>query len=464
MEKLIVHSPYSGATLAELPYHSEQEAEAMFTRGHAVFSNRGQWLKPYQRKEILERFLVLLREHRNHLIQQAVLEGGKPWVDSEIEVNRAIAGVEIAISEMFHCVGRQVPMALSIGSSHRLAYTFREPLGLVFAISAFNHPVNLIIHQIIPAIAVGCAVIIKPASATPLSCLNLVQLLYQAGLPEPWCQVLICPAPLCEQFVADPRISFLSFIGSGRVGWHLRHLLAPGARCALEHGGAAPVIMAQDSDWRTALPLLVKGGYYHAGQVCVSVQRVYVHQDYFNDFCEAFVGLTRELRVGDPMEKSTDVGPLINMREVARVDEWVNEAVRLGAVCPLGGKTLGQQCYSPTVLITPSPLAKVSQEEVFGPVVALYPFQELSAAIQQANALPFSFQSAIFTQSLDTAMEAVQQLQAKTILVNDHTAFRADWMPFGGRKLSGEGVGGIPDTMQEMTFEKQFIIRSGAIN
>jgi acyl-CoA reductase-like NAD-dependent aldehyde dehydrogenase len=341
-----------------------------------------------------------------------------------------------------------------------MAYTYREPIGVVASVSAFNHPFNLIVHQVIPAVAVGCPVIVKPALTTPLSCINLVECLYQAGLPKEWCQVLISKDDVSSKLVTDSRIGFFSFIGSSRVGWMLRSQLAPGTRCALEHGGAAPVIVAKDADFDTAMPLLAKGGFYHAGQVCVSVQRVYVHEDRMDEFSKRLTKIAEKLIVGDPTDENTEVGPLILEREVERVDGWVQAAQAGGAKILTGGKKIGKTCYAPTVILDPAEDAEVSTKEIFGPVVCLYSYSDRDEAIKRANQLSFKFQASVFTKDLDTALDTVKKLDAAAVMVNDHTAFRVDWMPFAGRKTSGLAIGGIKNSMEDMTEEKLFVIKS----
>ena len=278
---------------------------------------------------------------------------------------------------------------------------------MVVAFSAFNHPLNLIVHQVGPAIAAGCPVIVKPAKATPLSCFRLVNILREAGLPAEWCQALVTTNnDVATEMIKDRRLGFFSFIGSGRVGWDLRAKLAPGARCSLEHGGVAPVIVAADADLDNALPLICKGGFYHAGQVCVSVQRVYADKGIARGFAERLAGLARKLKVGDPTLADTEVGPLIRESEVKRVDEWVREAKDKGAEVLCGGKAISSRLYEPTVLYNPPDDARVSTHEVFGPVVCVYPYNTVDEAIARANALPYAFQAAVFTRDLDTAMRS----------------------------------------------------------
>ncbi|HBP11559.1 MAG TPA: aldehyde dehydrogenase, partial [Nitrospina sp.] len=253
------------------------------------------------------------------------------------------------------------------------------------------------------------------------------------------------------------------FIGSGAVGWKLRSKLAPGTRCALEHGGAAPVIVDHDADLEDTLPLLAKGGFYHAGQVCVSVQKVFVHESIVDAFAKGLVELAEKLVVGDPLDEKTEVGPLIQEKEVDRVDQWVKEAQDEGAKILTGGKKIGATCYAPTVILNPSDKTNVSAYEIFGPVVNIYSFKDRLEAIARANLTPFSFQAAVITRNVDTALDTAKRLNAATVMINDHTAFRVDWMPFGGRKASGLGVGGILPTMMEMTEEKMLLFRSKLI-
>jgi acyl-CoA reductase-like NAD-dependent aldehyde dehydrogenase len=373
---------------------------------------------------------------------------------------RAINGVKLAAEEVGKLIGEQIPMGLTEASSNRIAFTTREPIGVVVSISAFNHPLNLIVHQTVTAFAAGCPVIVKPASTTPLSCLTFVDILYKAGVPTDWVQVMIIDNEVAEVMVTDKRVNFLSFIGSAKVGWSLKSKLAPGTRCALEHGGAAPVIVEPDADFKEMIPALVKGGFYHAGQVCVSVQKIFAHETIAQALADAMATSAKNLRVGDPLDKNTEVGPLISIKEVERVAAWVKEAEAGGAKLLCGGKKISDTCYSPTVLWNPSQNAKVSTEEIFGPVVCIYPYRDRDEAIQEANRLDYHFQAAVFTKNLEVALDTVQKLNATAVMVNDHTAFRVDWMPFGGRDASGEGMGGIPYTMHEMTREKLMVIKS----
>jgi acyl-CoA reductase-like NAD-dependent aldehyde dehydrogenase len=462
-KRLKVNSPYDGHLIAEIDLDDADRIENALATAHQLAKSHDKILPAHQRIEILGKTADLVQAKAEEFARQSAEEGGKPLIDSRIELDRAVQGIREAAQSISQLTGHEIPMNLTPSSMNRMALTTREPIGVVAAISAFNHPFNLIVHQVVPAIAVGCPVIVKPARATPLSCLNLVKCLYEAGLPEEWCQAVVCESSLGEKLVTDPRVAFFSFIGSGEVGWKLRSKLAPGTRCALEHGGAAPVIVDHDADIQDALPLLAKGGFYHAGQVCVSVQKVFVHESLVDSFSKELVKLAEKLVVGDPTDEKTEVGPLIQEKEVDRVDQWVNEAKEAGAKILTGGKKIGTTCYAPTVILNPSDETTVSTHEIFGPVINIYSFKDRFEAIERANLTPFSFQAAVFSKNIDTALDTAKRINAAAVMINDHTAFRVDWMPFGGRKASGLGVGGILPTMIEMTEEKLLVFRSKII-
>jgi len=456
--KKAVCAPFDGKTIATIDVGGAAAIEKALATAHALYRDRDAWLPPVKRIAILQKAASIMEARAEELALEAAREGGKPLVDSRVEVARAIDGMANCAELLRSEAGHVIPMNINAASAGRVAFTQREPIGVVVALSAFNHPVNLVVHQVGPAIAAGCPVIVKPARDTPLSCMRVVAILHEAGLPAAWCQSLVPESTeLATGLATDARVAFLSFIGSARVGWMLRSKLAPGARCALEHGGVAPAIVAADADLDVAIPKLLKGGFYHAGQVCVSVQRIYVQRAIADKVAQRLVEGARKLKVGDPTLPDTEVGPLIRHAELERIDGWIKEAVQGGAKLLCGGKALSDSCYEPTVLFEPSDDARISREEVFGPVVCVYPYDELDHAIARANALRVSFQSAIFTTSYATAMRAYARLDASAVMVNDHTAFRVDWMPFAGLRESGHGVGGIPYTFREMQIDKMFV-------
>ncbi len=456
---LEVTSPYNCEVLANIDIQSHQDAEQMISLAQQRLRDRAFWLTHEQRLKVLHRLAELMRLEEDELAMTIAKEGGKPLTDAKIEVIRAIAGVELAAHELMSVLqGQEIPMELTEATQQRVAFTQKEPIGIVVAISAFNHPLNLIVHQVVPSIATGCPIIIKPSELTPLSCLKFCQLIQKAGLPDGWVQPIVCDVNVAEWLVTHREINFFSFIGSAKVGWMLRSKLAAGVRCALEHGGVAPVIIDENADISRAIPSLIKGGFYHAGQVCVSVQRIFVPDAKLQELSQVLTEKTLELTIGDPSVATTNVGPLILPREVDRIHQWVTEAIDGGANCLAGGYKNEHNIYQPTILTQPATNAKVSTHEIFGPVICVYGYNDVQQAIQQANSLPFAFQAAIFTQNIDHAIKWSKQLDASAVMINDHTAFRSDWMPFAGRRQSGYGVGGIGHTMQDLLMHKMTVI------
>ncbi|MCF7816262.1 MAG: aldehyde dehydrogenase family protein [Kiritimatiellales bacterium] len=444
-----------------VPLHSAADAEHMLETAIRLYRDRDGWLEHDQRSSILKKLAGLVAAEAEDFAMLIAQEGGKPLADARIEVTRAIDGIALAEKELLRVMrGEEIPMGHTKATRGRIAFTSCEPIGVVLAISAFNHPLNLIVHQVVPAIAVGCPVIVKPAKTTPLNCLRLCELLAEAGLPDGWCQPIICGHNVADKLATDHRLAFMSFIGSAQVGWSLRSKLAPGVRCALEHGGVAPVIVDETADLNRVVPSLLKGGFYHAGQVCVSVQRIFVAESIARRLAERLATGAAQLKVGAATDADTEVGPLILPREVERVHRWVEEAVASGAELLTGGQPIGDTMYQPTVLFNPDAEAKVSTMEVFGPVVCVYPYANRHEAIQRANSLEFAFQAAVYTENLKVALDTVKRLDASAVMVNDHTAFRSDWMPFGGRRASGYGVGGIGYTMRDMIQTKMTVINN----
>ena len=456
-----VYNPFSGEETGQVELANMANVETALSIAHGIFRDRKRWLSAPERIKILEKTVAIMESRFDQLAHIALSEGGKPLVDTRVEVNRAIDGVRGCIECIRTERGTEMPMGLDASSAGRLAMTHKEPIGVVVALSAFNHPLNLIVHQVAPAIASGCPAIVKPANDTALSCFRFVQILREAGLPDEYClPVLTDSHATSGALVADSRVGFFSFIGSGKVGWRLRSSLAPGARCALEHGGVAPVIVEPDADLAKAVPAIAKGGFYHAGQVCVSVQRIYVHKNIADEFTAKLAEAASKLVVGDPADEATEVGPLIRHSENERIEQWVEEAIAEGAGLVAGGSKINESCFQPTVLLNPDSQSKVSVEEVFGPVVCLYSYDHLDEALARANSLRVSFQAAVFTQDIDRAMYIQKNLNAGTVMVNDHSAFRVDWMPFAGQKESGLGVGGIPYTFEDMQVDKLLVIHS----
>ncbi len=459
-----VTAPYDGKKIASIETGDNRAVEIALENAYTLYRDRSKWLPAEIRINILNKTADIMQSRFEALAIEAAREGGKPLIDSRVEVTRAIDGIRNCVEVLRSSHGEEIPMGKNTASMNRLAFTTHEPIGVVAAVSAFNHPLNLAVHQIGPAIAAGCPVIIKPAQDTPLSCFRLIHIFHEAGLPVEWCQgIVTADRDAASALVTDNRVAFFSFIGSAKVGWMLRSKLAPGTRCALEHGGVAPVIVAADTDMEDTVPLLAKAGFYHAGQVCVSVQRIFAHTSIARQLAERIADAGSKMKVGDPTKEETDIGPLIRHIETDRVHEWVRDAIDRGAECIAGGEKISASCYQPTTLFNPPEDATISRNEIFGPVVCVYPYDDIDAAIAQANSLDVAFQAAVFSRNIDTCMYAFKRLDASAVMVNDHTAFRVDWMPFAGLKHSGHGVGGIPHTFKDMQIEKMMVIRSPAL-
>ena len=464
MSDLEIRSPYTGDIVGTLPTDDLDSLERKLTTGYALARDRSSYMSISDRVDVLEGVQSRLQPRVEELGLLIASEGGKPLQDALVEAKRAIDGIRLCIEHIRSDVGERIPIATNPMSAGRLAFTQKEPIGLVAAVSAFNHPLNLIVHQVAPAIAAGCPVIVKPAPDTALSCALFIETLKEAGLPEDRAQMIITEQlDVAEALVTDARLSFFSFIGSARVGWMLKNKLAPGVRCALEHGGAAPVVVCDDADLSKVVPAIVKGGFYHAGQVCVSVQRVFVPNPMIERLLESLVPAVEKLVVGDPTLPETEVGPLIRTGEVTRVGEWVNSAVSTGATCATGGQAINERMFEPTVLVNPSLESEVSYREIFGPVVCIYGYDSVTDAVSIANSLPVAFQAAVFTESIDRGLALSKALDASAVMINDHTAFRDDVMPFAGLRESGLGVGGIPHTIEDMQINKMTVLKSDSL-
>ena len=463
--KLSVFNPSTGEQIARLDTDDVAAAEAKIERAWSRFNDRGSLLQVHERIEILERLIRIMERDEASFAQLIVAEGGKPLQDARVEAARAIAGVRIAINVISEDRGSVIPLGHQASSAGRLAFTQKFPRGVVLAFSAFNHPLNLIVHQVVPAFAAGCPCVVKPAADTPLSCIKLVEAMYEAGVTEDYLSYSIASdLDVAGAMVRSDKIAFFSFIGSAKVGWMLRSQLQPGVRCALEHGGVAPCIVAGSARLKLAVPSITKGGYYHAGQVCVSTQRVYVNESLHDHLVDALSESVSALTVGDASDSATEVGPLIRPAEVDRVEDWMDEAVSMGADVAVGGSRLKGNFFQPTLVLNPSRESRLGSQEVFGPVVCVYRYQDLEEALTQANLHPHAFQAAVYTQNIDTVHAAYEAFDSSAVMVNDHTAFRDDAMPFAGLSASGLGVGGIPYTIEEMQFEKMLVMKGRGLN
>ena len=450
--------PFDREPLAEVEFASEQALAHALTVARRTQDETWRKTPVWKRVEILRTVAGKIRADRENLAMLIASEGGKPLRDALVEADRAAVTLEECASAALALSGEEMGMQRAPGSENRLAFTIREPIGVVLAICAFNHPLNLACHQAGAAIAAGNTCILKPATSTAVSSIVLARLLRECGLPEGVLQVVPAPGRRANLLVQSPLVDFITFIGSAEVGWGIRRNAADGTRMALEHGGNAASIVLSDADLDRAVPLITRGAFYHAGQVCVSTQRLYVERGIEPEFTARLLEASRPLVCGDARDAATDVGPLIEPEEVTRVHEWVDEARKAGTEVLLGGEPISETVYGATVLRGAPEDANVMAHEVFGPVVVVQPVDGLAEAIEKVNRSENPFQSSIFTQDLDRAMHAAREVRANAYMVNDLTAFRVDWMPFGGRKNAGLGLGGTDHGVHEMTQEKLIVL------
>jgi acyl-CoA reductase-like NAD-dependent aldehyde dehydrogenase len=450
-----VTSPYDGSEIGRVA-----EAGAAETRRALDAAERAMRdpLPAHERAAILDRVAAALAERHDEVARTISAEAGKPLKAARVEASRAVSTYTMAAVEARKLAGDMVPMDASPAGVGKLAFTLRQPIGVVAAISPFNFPLNLVAHKIAPALAAGCAIVLKPASQTPLSALLLAELETEAGLPAGWLNVVCGPASeIGDVLVEDERVKLITFTGSVPIGWKLRER-APRKRVNLELGNATPVIVAGDADLDDAATRLAANAFSFAGQSCISVQRIYVERSAYDAFLERFVPRVEALTVGDPADEETDVGPVISASDRDRILSWIDEA-RAGGAEILTGGTVEDELLRPTVLAEPPPDSKVACEEVFGPVCTVGPFDSLDEAIRLANATRFGLQAGIFTRDLSSALRAARELEFGGVTVNEAPTFRADQMPYGGVKDSGNTREGPAYAVREMTEERLVVLQ-----
>ncbi|MDX2010078.1 MAG: aldehyde dehydrogenase family protein [Myxococcaceae bacterium] len=454
---LDVVNPFTQTVIDRVETDDAASLEVKVARAAAFYREHPLGLPLDVRVGVLERLRLLLRRDFDDLCVTAVTEGGKPLRDTRVEVERAIAGVGSALATLGAWAPTRVRLE-TVSGAHVEAMSERRPLGVVAALSAFNHPLNLLVHQAVPALATGCPVIVKPSEKVPRTALQLEALVREAGCPEGAWQTVVTPdVGLAQALACDRRVAFVSFIGSARVGWALRSRLPPGTRCALEHGGVAPAVLLDDVDVEVAVKKVVRGAFAHAGQVCISTKRLIVPRALRVQVLESLQGEVQRLVTGDPARDETDVGPLIRPSEAERIDAWVQGAVTKGGALVAGGKRVGPSGYLPT-LVADAPLdSRLWTEEAFGPVLAVRAYDTPDEAVALASHADFAFQSAVFGRDLARCRAFASRLPGSTVMVNEHTAFRTDEMPFAGLSQSGLGVGGIPYTMHDFTYERRTV-------
>ncbi len=447
-----VRSPFSGDVIGRIARGGAAEARRALDAAATAMETP---LPAHERARILDTVAQLLDERSEEAAQTISAEAGKPLKAARVEAQRAVSTYTFAAVEARRLAGEVVPMDASPAGEGKLALTLRLPIGIVGAISPFNFPLNLVAHKIAPALAAGCAVVLKPAAATPFSALFLAELEQEAGLPPGWLNVVSGgAAAIGDELVADERVKLITFTGSSGVGWSLAER-AHRKRVKLELGNATPAIVCADAPGDAAAKLAANA-FSFAGQSCISVQRIFVLAEAWDRFLSEFVPKVEALKVGDPADDATDVGPVITADERDRILSWIRDSK--GKVLT-GGKTNDDGLIMPTVIANPAGDDKVQCEEVFGPVVTLTRVDTLDDAVEQANATKYGLQAAIFTTDIQASLHAARHLDFGGVIVNEAPTFRADQMPYGGVKESGNTKEGPAWAVREMTEERLVVLQ-----
>jgi acyl-CoA reductase-like NAD-dependent aldehyde dehydrogenase len=450
-----VRSPYSGSVVGRVAKAGGAEAKRAIDAAERAM---GEPLPAHKRAEILVRVAGYLGKRHDEVARLISDEAGKPMKAARVEAKRAMSTYTFAAVEARKLAGEMVPMDAAQAGEGKLAFTLRQPIGVVGAISPFNFPLNLVAHKIAPALAAGCAVVLKPASQTPLSALLLAELETEAGLPPGWLNVLVGPASeIGDVLVEDERVRAITFTGSSEVGWKLAER-APRKRVNLELGNSTPVIVHGDADLDVAAEKLAANAFSFAGQSCISVQRIYVQKWAYDEFLERFLPRVEQLVLGDPADEETDVGPVVDEDARDRILAWIDEAREQGAQLLTGG-TLEGELIRPTVIANATLDMKVCREEVFGPVCVVNSYETLGEAIAAANGTRYGLQAGIFAGSIDAALRAARELEFGGVTLNEAPTFRADQMPYGGVKDSGNTREGPAYAVRELTEEHLVVIQ-----
>jgi glyceraldehyde-3-phosphate dehydrogenase (NADP+) len=457
-ESADIRNPYSSEVVGRVPVARPHDVDDALAAAASAFPTT-RALSRVRRGDLLGRIAAGIRERRGELAETIARESAKPVKLADGEVDRAIMTFSLAAEEARRFAGEVVPVDIEARSEGYVALTSRVPIGPVVGITPFNFPLNLVAHKVAPSLATGNPIVLKPAPQAPLTALLLAEIVVDAGAPAGSLSVVHCPVSLAERLVTDERVKMLTFTGSARVGWAL-HAKAGKKKVLLELGGNAGVIVHRDADVGWAAARSAVGGFAHAGQVCIKVQRVYVHEDVYDAFLEAFLAETRALRTGDPLDPSTDVGPLIDEQAAARVLTWIDEARAGGAEILCGGRRTGG-FVEPTIIAGATADMRVKREEVFGPVVTVDRYRDFDDAVAAVNQSPYGLQAGVFTHDIRLAHAAFANLDVGGVIVNDYPTFRADNYPYGGVKESGTGREGVRYAMEAMTELRTLVLNLG---
>lgn len=456
-DRFEVRSPFDSAVVATVCVPSDEDVEDALAAAHKCFEESRK-LPVHARAEALMHISARLQERADEVAGWIAREGGKPLKWAKVEALRAASTFRWAAEELRQGGDALIRLDTEASLGSRLGLIRRFPLGVVLGISPFNFPVNLVAHKMAPALAVGAPIVLKPATKTPLGAMLLGEFFLETDLPPSMYQVIAIEGAATSRIVDDVRVAKVTFTGSSEVGWGIKAKAVKQA-VTLELGGNAGIIVHSDADVDHAARRVAFGGYYQAGQSCIAVQRVFVHDSIADRFSERLIEEVGALRTGDPLDPDTDVGPVIDAASLDRISAWVDEAVAAGAEVLVGGKR-EDPFYLPTVLTGTNDRMKVRCEEIFGPVITMDTYSDFHAAISEVNASRYGLQAGVFTQDIDRIMTAHREIVAGGVIVNDVSAFRADQMPYGGSKDSGTGREGLRFAMEEMT-EPRILVLSG---
>jgi glyceraldehyde-3-phosphate dehydrogenase (NADP+) len=455
-DSLTVKHKFKAESLAEIPLATKEQMNTAISAAHKAFEEYSKW-SAGDRATAMQKVHDQLKEQRDDFVQLIIDEAGKPRPYAETELDRSLSTLSFGIEEARRIGGEVVPMDFANGEGKQ-AYTQHFPIGVVACITPFNFPLNLVMHKVAPALAAGCALVIKPSPQSPLACYALADLILNAGFPKGLVNVLSADNEVAEELVKDERVKLLSFTGSDKVGWHLKSL-AGKKKVALELGGNAAVLVDETTDIAQAAKEITMGAYLYAGQICISTQRIIVHASKYEEFISAFAKETKELKVGDPNDEKVLVGPIIDSHHLERIESWVKEAVDSGAKVEFGGEVHDRthNLYSPTLLSQVNDSMKVYTEEAFAPLAVIEPFQDWEEGLQKINHSKYGLQVGVYTQLIAKMKSAFKQIKAGGIIINGIPGFRIDHMPYGGVKDSGIGREGLKYAIEEMT-EKRLLV------
>lgn len=443
-----IRSPYDRTVVGKVHFASQEQVEEALAAAHSAFQ-KTRWLSSYERAAALDKISAGMRARREELARSITLQSGKTIRDARTEVDRAVMTFDIASEEAKRLGGELIPLDLIPQTADRWGLARRFPIGVVAAITPFNFPINLVAHKVAPALAVGNTIILRPASQVPITSLLLGEIIGESGYPSGGFNVVPAGYKETEILLSDDAVKKVTFTGSPAVGWELKKR-AYRKKVTLELGGNAAVVVEPDADLEFAIPRIVTGSFAYSGQICISVQRLFLHEKIYDRFMAGFVGRAEKLKMGDPLEEATDIGPMISLDAAQQTEEWVGEAVRAGATVVSGGKRDGAM-FEPTVLENVSPDLRISWLEAFAPVVVVYPYADFSEALGSVNNSMYGLQAGVFTADLKKAFRAFEMLEVGGIIINDIPTFRIDHMPYGGMKQSGFGREGIRYAIEEMT-------------